>query len=190
MRIAILNDFIVDEARLARLRALGALICCPDTIEESTARARLKDVDIAVIDGFKLPVPRALFEAGEDLRLVVLTSTAFHMVDLTAATERGVAIANIPGYSTQAVAEHAIALLFAVARTIPRADRAMRTQPFQIDPGNKAHHAFLGWELRGKTLGVVGLGAIGRGVAELGLGRSDDRREGQEGPSKCKYSWI
>jgi phosphoglycerate dehydrogenase-like enzyme len=165
-----LNELDLDETRIARLRALGTLIRHSDTLDPSQASARLKDAEVAVIDGFKLPVTRFLLESGRDLRLIVLTSTAFHMADLAAASERNIRIANIPGYSTEAVAEHAIALLFAVVRRITGSDRAMRAAPFQVDPGNKAHRALLGWELRGRTLGVVGLGAIGRRIGELGLG--------------------
>jgi lactate dehydrogenase-like 2-hydroxyacid dehydrogenase len=170
MRIAILNDISLNGRHLARLRAVGTVLRHADTIAAREAARRLKAVEIAVLDGFKLPVTRSLIETAAELRHIVLTSTAFHMVDLGAATERGIKIANIPAYSTEAVAEHAVALLLAAMRAIAQADRAMRVAPFQIDPGNAAHRAFLGRELRGRTLGVVGLGAIGRRVAELGLG--------------------
>lgn len=170
MRIAVLNDPGFDAAQLRRLGCVGTPTVHDDTLGEAQAIQRLADADIAVVDGFKVPVSRAVIEAGASLRLLVLTSTAFHMVDFAAAKARGVKVANIPGFSTEAVAEHAIALMLAVVRAIPLADRAMRIRPFQIDPGNEAHRRFLGFELRGKTLGVIGLGAIGRRVAELGLG--------------------
>jgi phosphoglycerate dehydrogenase-like enzyme len=165
-----LTELDFKEAQTARLRAIGTLIHHPDTIEEAEASTRLKDAHVAIIDGFKLKISRAVLGAASDLRLIVLTSTAFHMVDLAAARERSIRIANIPGYSTQAVAEHAFALLFAVVRRIPISDQAMRAAPFQVDPCEKTHRAFLGWELRGKTLGVIGLGAIGQRIAALGLG--------------------
>jgi phosphoglycerate dehydrogenase-like enzyme len=169
MRIAILNEIGLDATHGDRLRALGSLRFDGDTTQPSVALERIRGADIAVIDGFKVPVTRELLEAGDDLRLLVLTSTAFHMVDFAAAGERNIKVANIAGYSTEAVAEHAIALLFATIRAIPQADRAMRAAPFQIDPGREAHRAYLGHELRDKTLGVVGLGEIGRRVAELGI---------------------
>lgn len=170
MRIAVLHDPMFSQAQLARLGALGTVVNHRDTIDLVHGTARLRTAEIAIVDGFKLPVTRALIEGAHRLRLLVLTSTAYHMVDFDAANERRITVANIPGYSTEAVAEHAIALLFAVARTVTAADRAMRAGPFQIDPGNPAHRKFLGFELRGKTLGVIGLGAIGRRVAEIGNG--------------------
>ncbi|MGH7186480.1 MAG: 2-hydroxyacid dehydrogenase, partial [Pseudomonadota bacterium] len=148
---------------------VGTLTVHDDTVGEAQAIQRLEGAQIAVVDSFKEPVTRPVIERCAGLRLLVLTSTAFHLVDFAAAKERGVKVANIPGYSTEAVAEHAIALMLAVARAIPFADQAMRVRPFQIDPAVEAHRQFLGFELRGKTLGVIGLGAIGRRVAELGL---------------------
>jgi glycerate dehydrogenase len=170
MQIAILNNSPFDDTHLARLRNLGALAIHDETVSEEQAIARVKDVEIALVDGFKIPVNRALIENGTKLRLLVLNSTAFHMVDFAAANERGVKVANIPGYSTESVAEHAIALMFAVVRAIPLANESMRKNPFQIAAGNQDHKQFLGFEIRGKTLGIIGLGAIGRRVAELGLG--------------------
>ena len=169
MRIVVLNDPSFDEAQLTRLRGVGTLTVYDNTVGEEQAIQRIESADIAVVDGFKLPVNRTVIEKGISLRLLILTSTAFHMVDFKAAAERGVKVANIPGYSTEAVAEHTIALMLAVVRAIPLADQAMRTRPFQIDPGDEAHRRFLGFELRGKTLGIIGLGTIGRRVAKLGL---------------------
>lgn len=170
MQIAILNDPPFGDTHLARLRGIGKLTIHDDTTNEDQAARRVKGVDIAIVDGFKVPLSRRVIESGAGLRLLVLSSTAFHMVDLDAARERGVRVANIPGYATDAVAEHAIALMLAVVRAIPAGDAAMRAGPFQIDPGNRDHKRFLGIGVRGKTLGVIGLGAIGRRVAELGLG--------------------
>jgi phosphoglycerate dehydrogenase-like enzyme len=67
---------------LARLRKVGTLIIYDDTVSEEQAVARLKDPEIAVVDGSKLPINRAVIESGARLRLLVLNSTAFHMVDL------------------------------------------------------------------------------------------------------------
>ena len=170
MQIAILNDSSFEESHLVRLRELGTLVIHDETTSQEQAVARVKGVEIALVDGFKMPVSRAVIESGARLRLLALNSTAFHMVDLEAANERGVKISSVPGYATEAVAEHAIALMLAVVRSIPRGDAAMRANPFQIDASNRDHERFLGFDLRDKTLGVIGLGAIGTRVAELGLG--------------------
>jgi phosphoglycerate dehydrogenase-like enzyme len=81
-----------------------------------------------------------------------------------------VSIANTPGYATDSVEEHAIALILAVAKAIPLAHCAMQKRPFHVNENNRDHERFCGLELRGKTLGIIGLGAIGRWVAEIGAG--------------------
>jgi glycerate dehydrogenase len=169
MRTIVLNDPALDEGHLARLRGIGTLDLYNNTITEEQALQRIQGAEIAVVDGFKIPIHRALIEAAPGLRLLVLSSTAFHMVDFETADQRQVKIANIPDYSTEAVAEHAFALMLAVARAIPIADSAMRNHPFQIDPNEQSHRRFLGFELRGRTLGIIGLGSIGRRVAEIAL---------------------
>ncbi|HXV26261.1 MAG TPA: NAD(P)-dependent oxidoreductase [Alphaproteobacteria bacterium] len=169
MQIVVLHDPSFDENQQARLRNLGTLALYNDTTSEELAMDRIENAQIVVVDSFKVPVSRTVIEAGQSLRLLVLTSTAYHLLDIAAATERGVKVANIPSYSTEAVAEHTIALMLAVVKAIPLADQAMRRRPFQIDPAIEEHRRYLGFELRGKTLGVVGLGAIGGRVAELGL---------------------
>jgi lactate dehydrogenase-like 2-hydroxyacid dehydrogenase len=170
VEIAILNDSCFEDTHFERLRVIGRLTVYDETTSEQQTCGRLKNVDIALIDGFKFPITKAVIESSTKLQLIVLNSTAFHMVDLAAADNRGVKVANAPDYSTEAVAEHAIALMLAVVRSIPHADAAMRNRPFQVDPSNEGHKQFLGFELRGKTLGVIGLGTIGSRVAELGLG--------------------
>ena len=168
-RIFILNHLNLRETHLGHLREIGEVIITADTLTEKQAIARLKSANIAVVDGFKAPLGRAVIDRTAGLQLVILTSTAFHMVDLEAAKEKGVKVANTPAYATEAVAEHAIALMFAAVRAIPLGDRAVRANPFQVDLANEEHLKFLGFELRGKVLGVIGLGAIGSRVAELGL---------------------
>jgi D-3-phosphoglycerate dehydrogenase len=83
-------------------------------------------------------------------------------VDFEAARERGVRVANTPGYGDRTVAEHAIALLFAVARHIPRFDGIVRGGGWAEDPP--------GMELKGKRIGLVGFGPIARETARMALG--------------------
>jgi D-3-phosphoglycerate dehydrogenase len=95
------------------------------------------------------------------LRLISVWGTGTDHVDLAAAARRGVAVRNTPGVSAVSIAEHALALLLAVARHIPRADAATRRGEW---PRGQSV------ELNGKTCGVVGLGAIGRRFAQLAAG--------------------
>ncbi len=167
MNVAVLNGCYLSEAHLERLKNLGPLTVYDDTDNESGCIERLKGVEIALVDGFKVPLTARVIESAETLRLLVVLSTAFNVVDLNAANRMGVKVANVPGFSTESVAEHAIALMFAVIKRIPLGDREVRKSPFQI-AGTESDERFRGFEVQGKTLGVIGLGAIGARIAEIG----------------------
>jgi D-3-phosphoglycerate dehydrogenase len=107
------------------------------------------------------PLDEETFSRVPGLRLVAFPGVGTDHIDLASARRHGVTITNLPGANAAAVAEHTIGLLFAVARRIVVADGWLRS-------GQWRKHE--GMELGGKTLGVVGLGAIGSRVARLGAG--------------------
>ena len=102
-----------------------------------------------------------VFRRCPRLKLLSLWGTGTDHVDLAAAREHGVAVTNTPGVSAVAIAEHCLALMLAVARRIPRIDAETRLGKWPR--GQVA-------QLAGKTLGIVGLGAVGRQFARLGAG--------------------
>lgn len=170
MNIAILNESFLSEAHLAALRELGNVVVYENTDTEEKAIERLKDADVAIADCFIAPLNRRVFESVPSLKFLSINSTGFDFVDVDAAKENKILIAHVPGFSTDAVAEQVFALLFAVNRKVVSGDVAMRKAPFQIDPGNQEQRKFIGFNLIGKTLGVIGLGNIGSRVAQIGLG--------------------
>lgn len=95
--------------------------------------------------------------------LVALRSAGFNNVDLAAAKQQGITIARVPAYSPEAVSEHAIALILSLDRGIHRAYARVREGNFALD-------GLLGFNLHGRTVGVVGTGRIGSGVAKIMLG--------------------
>lgn len=97
------------------------------------------------------------------VRLVALRSAGFNHVDLDAAAEIGVAVVRVPEYSPHAVAEHAITLVLALNRKIHRAYARVREGNFALD-------GLLGFDLYGKTVGLVGTGRIGRAAARIFAG--------------------
>lgn len=102
-----------------------------------------------------------VFDALPELRLVVRFGVGFDTVDVDAATARGVLVATIPGTTDHGVADHAFGLMIDLAHGISRHDRAMRRGEWQPQRGTDVWRA---------TLGIVGLGRIGRAVARRGLG--------------------
>jgi D-3-phosphoglycerate dehydrogenase len=108
-------------------------------------------------------VTRDVLNAARRLVAVGRAGVGVDNIDIPAATERGVVVVNAPQGNTVAAAEHTVALLMALARHIPQADASMRA-------GKWARKDFMGTELRGKALGVIGLGPIGSEVARRALG--------------------
>jgi D-lactate dehydrogenase len=102
-----------------------------------------------------------LADAG--VRLVLLRSAGFNHVDLEAAERRAIKVARVPEYSPYAVAEHTFALLLALVRRIPRATARVREANFSLE-------GLVGFDLRGKTFGVLGTGRIGVATARIALG--------------------
>src|SRR5262245_1715984 len=98
--------------------------------------------------------------AAIGVRHVALRSAGFNHVDLAAASRLGLSVVRVPAYSPNAVAEHTIALILAVNRHIPRAHDRVRDRNFSLD-------GLVGFDLQGKTAGVVGTGKIGALVARL-----------------------
>jgi D-lactate dehydrogenase len=110
-------------------------------------------VDDAVLQVFK----------NLGVEIVALRSAGFNNVDLAAAKRLGIAIARVPAYSPEAVSEHAVALILALDRNIHRAYARVRE-------GNFALEGLLGFNLHGRTVGIVGTGRVGVGVARIMLG--------------------
>ncbi|MGH9164293.1 MAG: phosphoglycerate dehydrogenase [Acidimicrobiales bacterium] len=107
------------------------------------------------------PYTAEVFDACPELKLVVRFGVGFDAVDVPAATERGVLVAIIPGTNEWAVADHAVGMMLDLAHGISRHDRAMRRGEWKAQRGV---------DMFGATLGIVGLGRIGRGVATRGIG--------------------
>ena len=107
-------------------------------------------------------IDQQIINANPKLKIISNYAVGFDNIDVRAATARGIPVTNTPGVLTDAVAEHTFALMMAVARRIPESDQFMRQGKYK----RWKPMLLLGTELKGKTLGIVGLGRIGAGVAE------------------------
>lgn len=131
--------------------------------EELGARIAAEDFEALIVEAdFLLP---ETFDAAQGLRFGGICRAALNQVDVDGATERGVALVNTPGRNAAAVAEMTMALMLAVTRRVAEADRYVRGRKWESPIG--PYNDLRGGELGGKVAGIVGLGAIGRRVAEL-----------------------
>ena len=127
--------------------------------EELIARVRGKKALISVLTDH---VDRAVLEAGTDLRVVANIAVGFNNIDLAAARERGVVVTNTPDVLTEASADFTWALILGITRRLGEGERLLRRGDWK----GWALDFMLGTELRGKQLGIVGFGRIGRAVAQ------------------------
>ena len=122
----------------------------------------IKDFDgLAVRSGTKVKLP--VFDKGSKLKVIARAGIGVDNIDVVEATKRGIVVMNAPGGNTITTAEHAIAMMLAMAREIPQATASMKL-------GKWEKKKFLGVEITGKILGIVGLGNIGREVASRAKG--------------------
>ncbi|HEY3065103.1 MAG TPA: NAD(P)-dependent oxidoreductase, partial [Methylomirabilota bacterium] len=127
--------------------------------DESELIRRLDRARVAINIRAHARFTDGVFAACPKLQMVSIWGTGTDNIDLNAAGRRGVTVCNTPGVNAFAVAEHALALMLAVARKLPKIDAEMRTGTWPRDMLTQLH---------GKTLGVFGTGQIGTRVAELG----------------------
>lgn len=144
------------------IESLGRLVSHATSTREQT-RERLAEAEIVLTN--KAIVGAEEMDAAPRLKLVQVVATGVNNIDLDAARARGLAVCNVAGYSTEAVAQHVFASLLNLATNVHR---------FAAEPEKWAQSSIFTrldypvTELAGKTLGIVGLGSIGRAVARIG----------------------
>jgi phosphoglycerate dehydrogenase-like enzyme len=158
MRVAILDDIHcayegTDGVRRLRERAEVRIFTAP-----FESPAALRGFDAVVANRERTRFTRALIEALPDLRIIAQTGNHVYHIDFDAIDERGIIVAKATGGGCTPAAELAIGLMLALTRRIPMMDRALKLGEW---PTPMTH------VLRGKTLGIVGLGYVGRAVAKL-----------------------
>ena len=150
----------MHEAGTRLLNQHGELITAPAT-DEGTILRVVKDVDAIVIRA-NGKVTRSIMEAAPRLKVIGRHGVGLETIDVPAATEKGIWVVYTPEANTESVAEHFIGLALTLAKRILEADQALRAGQWNV------RYEYIGRELYGKTLGVVGFGRIGRATARIG----------------------
>jgi len=149
------------EDGLERLRRAGE-VTIVSRLAEAELIQRIPDYDALVVRS-ETRVTAPIIEAGSRLRVVGRAGVGVDNIDVPAATRRGILVVNAPRGNIIAAAEHPMALLFSLARWVPQADASVKR-------GEWTRSKFTGTEIRGKTLGVIGLGNVGSEVAKRAHG--------------------
>jgi len=153
---------MADTPALERLRRIGEVrMYDSDATDPTVLTDRLRDAEVAVNIRGRTRFTADVLQACPKLRLISIWGTGTDNVDLKAAAACGISVTNTPGANAIAVAEHTVALMLAVVKQLAPADQAIRQGDW---PRNLVP------QLRGKRLGTIGTGLIGREVAAMGKG--------------------
>lgn len=152
----------LEAAGIDLLQKLGLDVDNRPGLNGDELKAALRAADAAIVRSAPKVTADVLDDPGK-LRAIARAGVGVDNIDVPAATRKGIVVMNTPGGNTVSAAEHTIALMLALARRVPQADAVMKA-------GGWDRNKFVGTQLTGKTLGVVGLGRIGREVARRAIG--------------------
>ena len=162
MKIVVSDPVFLPEEYRKRLEVLGNLTIfenMPSSIDEFVSRVEGADIVIVGRYGFSEKV----FLAAKNLKMISVWQTGYDHINIKAATSKGVIVSNVPDYAYDSVAEMVFALILNLMRKVHLADMGLRN-------GNFDWRNYIGNQLMGKTIGVVGIGSIGTRVIQIAHG--------------------
>ncbi len=167
LKIAVLDRCTVTNGDIsfAPMEAVGEIIYY-DVLPPERIAAAIGECDAVIVN--KARITAEIMDACPNLKFIGLFATGYNNIDTAAAAARGIVVCNVPGYSTQSVAQHAFALMLHFASRVD--DYAASVA--RGDWANASTFSYLSYpahELYGRTLGIYGYGNIGRAVAQIGL---------------------
>ncbi|MFD1928406.1 phosphoglycerate dehydrogenase [Sporosarcina siberiensis] len=159
----LISDPLSEEGIYPLRQAEGMNIVIDTNSTPEELAMKIGDYDALLVRS-QTQVTREIIEKGTNLKIIGRAGVGVDNIDLDAATERGIIVVNAPDGNTNSAAEHTMAMLMSMARKIPQAFNSLKNQQWD-------RKAFIGVELKNKTLGVVGLGRIGAEVAARAKGQ-------------------
>ena len=167
MKIVVLDGYTLcpGDLNFDSLKQLGDVAIYDRTAKEDVAK-RIGDAQIVLTN--KTVISREIMEKCSAMRYIGVLATGYNVVDVTAASEHGIVVTNVPAYSTKAVAQHTFALLLACISRVHEYDAQVKQGRWQTSP-DFCFYAGPMEELAGKTLGIIGFGNIGQAVARIAL---------------------
>ena len=163
MKIVFLDAATMGTTPLTSIESLGEFERYDNSTAEE-ARERVRDADVAIVN--KVVVDQAFLDAAPKLKLVCEAGTGMNNIDAELCRKRGVQVRNVAGYSTDAVAQHTWMLILALAGRLFHYDSYVKDGRYtRARLHTDSDHPYTG--LSGKTIGIVGMGAIGQKVARI-----------------------
>ena len=163
MKIVYLDSATVGETPMDGIAELGELVCWPESTPEE-ALERVRDCNVLIVN--KVLVTRALLDAAPELRLVCEAATGVNNIDLEACRERNIPVRNVAGYSTDSVVQTTFMHILSLMGNAPYFDNTVKNGTYSKGTlFTDVSRPYI--EMKGKRIGIVGMGAIGTGVARV-----------------------
>lgn len=163
MKIVFLDSDTMGNVSLEPIAKRGELVCYPRTAPQQVAE-RVRDCEVAIVN--KVIVDRNFIDAAPKLKLICVAATGVNNIDLEYAAEKGIPVKNVAGYSTESVAQVTFMHILNLAGHGPYFDRRVKSGEY-MDNGIFSDMSWNFFELKGKKLGIIAMGNIGRRVAEI-----------------------
>lgn len=164
MKICVLDAQTVGrDMDLSPLSQCGELVLYDLTLPDQVAE-RVKDVDIIITN--KVALNEENLKEAAFVKMIGLLATGYNNIDIHYAKERGIAVANVAGYSTESVAQHTFAMILYMMEQLKQYDNYVKSRAYT----ENETFTYIAWpyqELNGKTIGIIGLGDIGKAVARI-----------------------
>lgn len=164
MKIVILDAMTLgNDLDLSKFEKIGEVVRYETSTQEEAAE-RVADADIIIVN--KVLMNEATLKNAEKLKMIAITATGFNNIDFNYTRTKNITVANVGGYSTDSVVQHTFALMFYVMEKLSYYDNYVKSGEYEKSPVF-SHFDRVFMELKGKTWGIIGLGEIGRGVADV-----------------------
>lgn len=163
MKIVFLDAATMGDVSFEPIARLGEFTTYSSSTPEE-ARERVKDVDVIIIN--KILVDKQLIDSAENLKLICISATGTNNIDVEYAASKGIPVKNVAGYSTDSVAQSTFMHILSLIGGSSYFDRSVKSGDYSRS-GMFTDPNWNWYELAGKTLGVVGMGNIGRKVAQI-----------------------
>lgn len=168
MKIVVLDGYTENPGDLSweGLERLGELVVYDRTslTDEQEVIDRIDGADIVLTN--KTPISRRVLDACPSVKFIAVLATGYNVVDIACAREKGIAVSNVPVYGTYSVSQFAIALLLEICHHIGHHDQTVKAGRWENCP-DWCYWDYPLIELEGKTMGIIGLGNIGRHTAQI-----------------------
>jgi len=168
--VVLADRFQMSSSSLQRLKELGGYIWADADSEDELAKKVAENAGTRIIVSEYVPVGEKVMRAAPSLKGVIAYGAGYNHIDVEVARRMGIVVCNCPGANSTAVAEYTFFLILSLLRGGGKADRWVRDGHWTDQNSASLVALFMGRELDGKTLGIVGLGAIGSKVARIGSG--------------------